>query len=180
MRSMLMSGDKSVECGRHFWSVGTHPKREGLTPLLKFDPVYSEDSTDVASEVSCYIRKKGSVEIRTDLSDQDFDNDSSPTSIICRLPFYEILMRLCDNGEGTITYKFVLDRTDLISSFDTLEKVKFEQQNILLDQLDMLPFIFTILTLGRTEARGKRNGAPLLKIRFSESKRGKDPSGRNG
>jgi hypothetical protein len=153
------------ESDKYYWSVGTHPERLGIAPVLRFGSTSegSTPTTEIGSDVFCWVRHSGPFEIRSDLHEKSFESVKIPSSSLAVLvDNYEALFRLGRSGSGTVTFKFVLDAAKFTEVFpaDALKRL-----TALYQHLGMLPFIFTVLTLGRTEATNSRNGAPSSKLR---------------
>lgn len=159
--------DNEVQYDKHYWTFGISPERVGLSPLLRVGRhrkvQFGESIIDrVIGQVTCSIKRKGPFEIITGLDHaklEDLSNDKSAFSF--PIDEYEILLRVMDNGMGTVTFKFVLE-------LDQLEKYcrsdHNTKQRLLLKYLGMLPFIYATLTLGRAELSTSKDDIPFSKI----------------
>ena len=158
--------NNNFERNKFYWSIGTHPDRLGLAPLMHFDTPQNQHSSRDITELSCYYRSNGPIEIRSGISEEnDFHIEPySNESIGLELDGWDVLIRISDNGEGVATFKFVL----YLDTFFLLSwnKEKSAQQTKMHNELGCMPFIFSVLTLGRTEHnKTRKNKAPLSKLR---------------
>lgn len=154
-----------------YWSVGVHPERLGISPVIRFGSAASGKAAQKQSDsgIYCWIRNSGPFEIRSDYFDSEFKTALIPkTSLALEVRDYEVLFRLGSSGAGSVTFKFELERKNFPAIFPKDARARLA---VLHDHLGMLPFIFTVLTLGRTETDGSRNGAPSSRIRNSRERK---------
>jgi hypothetical protein len=164
------SSDNRIDRNKFYWSIGTHPDRLGLAPLMHFDTPQSQRTSKDITEITCYYKSDGPIEVRSGISEEtDFQIKSyTSTSIGIALECWDVLIRISDNGEGVATFKFILD----LDSFYELswDQEKTSKQAKMARELGCMPFIFSVLTLGRTEHnKSRQNSAPLSKLRVANS-----------
>ncbi len=150
--------DQSLPHNTCFWFTGRHPERNGLSPLLELTRTTAGSPDPIAhEELSCYARCNGPILVRNSPKSSDFASpiECSDKALDAKVDYYDAILRLADNGQGSVTFRMKLE-DDCFGTSNEMQKLHSNH--------GLLPFLFVILNLARTEMNSSRNGVPVSKI----------------